>query len=904
MTVPSDTNRSGPYNGNGVTTVFDYEFRIVDENHIKVIKADAAGVETILTIDADYVVSDVGNPAGGQVALTVALPVGYTLTLLRNVPFTQETDLENQGAYYAETVEAALDLATMRSQQLQEQINRAVTIPPSEDPAQLDGLVHDVLRLADSADNIDTVATNIADVNTAADNIAAIIAAPAQAAAAAASAATADTSEDFARKWATEAEDVAVNDGVNPAGFSAFHWMRKALGYAASASASAIAAAASAASIALPAIVANTFLQAKPDGTGYLTKTPTEVRNALAAAAFVADRTAVKALDPTKDKAATTYGEGGRNGTWIAYLTSSLTATEQAAAAADASEAIYLVDGAYTWIRHYNGKAKDTWWGTAHDNVADDAPALQAAFNFIQEYDIPLELFPRGNYKLNTGLTVKHGQSNVDTKKYHFRLAGNDAQFLPANGITALSIVPRCTLADKATGRGEAFYDIENLTLYGSASATAKGLVVGAAGMWCSNFGNNRLHNVIAQNFTGAGAITMTECRKIRATSMVCRGAQLLLQSLTAGSIIGDLTFDFLEITGSTVALPGLKINSSVAVGSVEARGIVFNRPVFYASGYTMTAGVGALVGDIWFNSAQWDAGVAGAGNVAMSVATSGGGKMNGIHFNQPYIVNHTSEALKVQAASVGDITDFNVVAAQIGTITCDTTGFNSAMTFVKVQGLRVVAPGFTMITAGDTNSSYMRFFQCADWVLSAPTGTGGSAMTRGVQIDGGNTNYKVFGCDLDVTVATQQILDTDLHTGRHVFGNKGDPYLAASEGTSVPTIAGTTTAGAGTYSVQSLVWWRLGKLVHFRATVTWSAHTGTGNIQLVPGAGGPPNAAADTPVSVTYDSLTYTSTPQAYIKNGSNTVAFQMAATNAAAAGLPIEAAATVTVAGSYLTT
>lgn len=194
MTVPSETNRSGPYNGNGVTTVFDYEFKITNENYIRVIKADAAGVETILTIDADYIVSDVGNPAGGQVALTVPLPTGQTLTMVPKVPFTQEIDLENQGAYYAETVEGALDLSVMRDQQLQEQINRAVTIPASEDPAQLNGLVADILRLADSADEIDIVATNIAAVGTAATNIAAIIAAPAAATAAAASAAAASGS--------------------------------------------------------------------------------------------------------------------------------------------------------------------------------------------------------------------------------------------------------------------------------------------------------------------------------------------------------------------------------------------------------------------------------------------------------------------------------------------------------------------------------------------------------------------------------------------------------------------------------------------------------------------------------------------------------------------------------------
>ncbi|ESZ17323.1 oxidoreductase [Mesorhizobium sp. L2C085B000] len=251
MTVPSETNRSGPYNGNGVTTVFDYEFKISNENYIKVVKATASGVETILTIDADYIVSDVGNPAGGQVALTVPLPAGQTLTMVPKVPFTQEIDLENQGAYYAETVERAFDLSVMRDQQLQEQINRAVTIPASEDPAQLDGLIGDILRLADSAGNIDTVAANIGSVVTASANIAAIIAAPAQAAAAAASAATATTQAGIAT---TKAGEAVV---------------------------SAAAAAASASSINLPAPVASTFLQRNAGNTAYVAVAIPALRTAL-----------------------------------------------------------------------------------------------------------------------------------------------------------------------------------------------------------------------------------------------------------------------------------------------------------------------------------------------------------------------------------------------------------------------------------------------------------------------------------------------------------------------------------------------------------------------------------------------------------------------------------------------
>lgn len=137
MTVPSETNRSGPYNGNGSTTDFAYGFRIVDEDHLRVILTSALGVEATLTIDTDYTVSDVGEAAGGEVTLTDAPATGETITILRNVPFVQETDLENQGAYYAETVEDAFDLAAMRDQQLAEEVARAVKVPAAIDDVDL-----------------------------------------------------------------------------------------------------------------------------------------------------------------------------------------------------------------------------------------------------------------------------------------------------------------------------------------------------------------------------------------------------------------------------------------------------------------------------------------------------------------------------------------------------------------------------------------------------------------------------------------------------------------------------------------------------------------------------------------------------------------------------------------------
>jgi len=239
MTVASETNRSGPYTGNGVTTDFNYGFRILAESHIQVVLTEN-DIDTVVN-PANYTVSGVGDAAGGSITMATAPTATQTLTIIRNLPFTQTTDLENQGAYYAETIEEALDLATMRDQELQEQIDRSLKIPVGQDSSTLDNLIADVVRLNDSVDNVDTVAGSITNVNTvagnianvntvggisadvsavaaidadvtvAADNIAAIVDAPNQASAAAASATAAATSETNAAGSATAAAGSATN---------------------------------------------------------------------------------------------------------------------------------------------------------------------------------------------------------------------------------------------------------------------------------------------------------------------------------------------------------------------------------------------------------------------------------------------------------------------------------------------------------------------------------------------------------------------------------------------------------------------------------------------------------------------------------------------------------------------
>lgn len=126
MTVPNEINHSGPYTANGVTTAFDYDFLVVNAAHIKVLRT-ILGVDTPVS-DTEYDVTGVGDDAGGQVIFHTA-PADGAISMVLNVPFTQEIDLENQGPYFAETVERGFDLGVMRDKQLAEAVGRSIKLP-------------------------------------------------------------------------------------------------------------------------------------------------------------------------------------------------------------------------------------------------------------------------------------------------------------------------------------------------------------------------------------------------------------------------------------------------------------------------------------------------------------------------------------------------------------------------------------------------------------------------------------------------------------------------------------------------------------------------------------------------------------------------------------------------------
>ena len=131
----SITDNKVTYQGNGATTVWPFSFPVLEKSHLQVILTNAAGTET--TLASDYVVDLTSKTAtypgyeSGQEPPAQdqppKLPTGWKITLLRQVPLTQETDLGDRWPF--KEIEGVSDRTTMQIQQLAEQIGRAVTVP-------------------------------------------------------------------------------------------------------------------------------------------------------------------------------------------------------------------------------------------------------------------------------------------------------------------------------------------------------------------------------------------------------------------------------------------------------------------------------------------------------------------------------------------------------------------------------------------------------------------------------------------------------------------------------------------------------------------------------------------------------------------------------------------------------
>ena len=179
---------------------------------------------------------------------------------------------------------------------------------------------------------------------------------------------------------------------------------------------------------------------------------------------------------------------------------------------------------------------------------------------------------------------------------------------------------------------------------------------------------------------------------------------------------------------------------------------------------------------------------------------------------------------------------------------------------------------------------------------------TTGGALTEKARIDSsgrllvGTTTANTSGAKLQtvdgITFPATQVASADPNTL--------DDY---EEGTWTPAIAGTTLAGAGTYSVQVGRYTKIGNTVTAHFNLTWSAHTGTGNMLI---SGLPFTSANVTnlnPAAVAYaNNLTITGISVILVTANATTGTIN-SVNNGTAAALAIDTAATLIATITYQT-
>ncbi len=126
MTVEIQT-RSVVHIGNDIADEFSFEFQLLDEEFLEVyLRDNSTDVETLLEAS---VYSVTFTDDGGTVTYPLSgspISSSNSIIIKRTVPYTQETEISNQGGFQPNVIEEQLDRIVMQIQQLADDVVRSV----------------------------------------------------------------------------------------------------------------------------------------------------------------------------------------------------------------------------------------------------------------------------------------------------------------------------------------------------------------------------------------------------------------------------------------------------------------------------------------------------------------------------------------------------------------------------------------------------------------------------------------------------------------------------------------------------------------------------------------------------------------------------------------------------------
>lgn len=128
MSVDTAT-RKVSFNGDGIVVAFPFTFRALTAapTDIKCKETNrTTGTTRLLTYTTEYTVAVNANGVGGTATLTTATSTGIKLTIYRETTDEQASDYNDYNQFPADTLENDLDIRTMKSQEVLEDVERSV----------------------------------------------------------------------------------------------------------------------------------------------------------------------------------------------------------------------------------------------------------------------------------------------------------------------------------------------------------------------------------------------------------------------------------------------------------------------------------------------------------------------------------------------------------------------------------------------------------------------------------------------------------------------------------------------------------------------------------------------------------------------------------------------------------
>ena len=572
-------------------------------------------------------------------------------------------------------------------------------------------------------------------------------------------------------------------------------------------------------------------------GRSLLTKAAAEdVRDAVDAVVYVADRAALAALTTAKDKTAIIWSEGGRNGLFV-FSSSNLSAL----VTSDTAQGMYVAPtsaptgASGAWVRQNSGPVNAKWFGLdAAGTAAANTTALTAAMNFVRPLLGALHI-SSGDYNLNAVTITMTGDSDT----LHVVGDGYGKTNLRWNGTDGISI----TMVSGGwwlmrSGAPGNVVTVHGITFIQDATS-------GAAGKALAVDGNNTvarpapffLVSECVFRSAQAGA-TWSKCIELTSVS-----SATIEKTYGYGALSDHTLGTFLEVIATTG-----QDASPFHIRGCEA--YFFNRVI--AAGQFIE---GIHVTDCDFVSVNFGV-VWNATNVGAEAQLC----MIGTH------INAETRCIQLQAIQYSQISNNLFFVSNTNSVAIDLLDCSS--TSITGNGITATNTGSVCISVSPvvwTSTNYSaRQSVITDNVLEG--------VNFGVTLASAVRNYFVEGniCKAGMTEVS------DASGLNYIHNVKKLAF--------VPAIAGTTAAGAGTYSQRDGWFKRAGEYIEGEFTLTWSAHTGTGNIQI---SGLPMAAAYSTPALLYIDGVAHTAgnMVQAIIGNGGTTITLTQVGAGAAVA-------------------